>query len=64
MSHVPPTLISREGGERATMDKIVKIAFGLAVGWVVEQLAAGALREIGVPAHTAKVAGAVVGAIV
>lgn len=45
------------------VDTVVKIAIGAVVGWVVEQAAANVLRELGVPPHTAKVAGAVAGAL-
>jgi hypothetical protein len=42
---------------------MVKIAVGLAVAWVVEQLAADFLSALGVPPHAAKVVGAVAGAL-
>jgi hypothetical protein len=44
------------------MEKIVKIAAGLAIGWIVEQMASNVPRKMGVPPHAAKVAGAVIGA--
>jgi len=43
---------------------IIKIAVGVAVGRVVEQVAAEVLRDLGIPPHTAKVAGGVVAALV
>jgi hypothetical protein len=46
------------------MGTIAKVAVGVALGWLVEQVAADLLRQVGVPPHTAKVAGAVVGALV
>lgn len=46
------------------METIVKIAIRAAVGWIIEQIAADVLREMGVRAHSAKVADAVVGALV
>jgi hypothetical protein len=46
------------------MQTIVKIAVGAAIGWFVEQVAADILRELGAPPHTAKVAGAIAGALV
>lgn len=46
------------------MNKIIGIAVGAFIGWIIEQAAQDMLQEMGVPEHTAKVAGAVVGAIV
>lgn len=46
------------------MNKIIGIAIGALIGWVIEQAAQEILEDMGVPDHTAKVAGAVVGAIV
>lgn len=42
---------------------IGKAIVGLVVGWLVDNLLAGALMALGVPRHTAKVVGTVVGAL-
>lgn len=46
------------------MNKIIGAAIGAFIGWIIEQAGQDMLEELGVPEHTAKVAGAVVGAIV
>lgn len=49
---------------KTPVNKIIGAVIGLAIGWVVEQVAADVLQQAGVPAKTARAAGAVVGAIV
>jgi hypothetical protein len=44
--------------------KVAGALIGLFIGWIVEQAAADLLMAAGVPKHTAKVVGGVVGALV
>ena len=44
--------------------KIATIMVGLFIGWVVDTAAAGVLEAAGVPNHTAKVVGGIVGSMV
>ena len=46
------------------MGKLLKIVIGLAIGALVDEVAAELLEDVGVPPHAAKVAGAIAGAIV
>lgn len=44
--------------------KVVTTLIGLALGWIVSQIATEILEGAGVPKHTATVAGGVIGALV
>lgn len=46
------------------MEKAIKVLIGLAVGWFISEAATDVLEELGVPKHTATVAGGFIGAIV
>lgn len=46
------------------MNKVAGVLIGLALGWVAEQATKDVLRKAGVNPKAARVAGAVVGAIV
>ena len=41
--------------------KVIKALVGLAVGWIVSQVATDVLEDVGVPKHTATVVGGVIG---
>lgn len=41
--------------------KVIKVVFGLAVGWILSQVATDVLEAVGVPKHTATVAGGIIG---
>jgi uncharacterized membrane protein YeaQ/YmgE (transglycosylase-associated protein family) len=45
------------------MDRIIRIAAGLLIGWVASEITEDALREIGVPKKAATIAGGIAGAI-
>lgn len=45
------------------MDTTLKAVAGAVLGWLIEVLFADALVVLGVPRHTAKVAGALIGAL-
>jgi hypothetical protein len=44
--------------------KLVGALIGLVVGWIIDEAAADALTAAGVPKHTAKVVGSVIGVLV
>lgn len=43
--------------------KIIGALIGLVVGWLVDEVATDALEAAGLPKHTAKVVGGVIGAM-
>jgi len=45
------------------MDKLIGAVIGLVIGRVVAEVAAGVMESVGIPKHTATVAGGIIGAL-
>lgn len=46
------------------MDKLIGAVIGLAISWVVSEVAEGILRDLGVSKNAAKAAGGIIGAVI
>lgn len=46
------------------VDKLIGAAIGLAISWVVSEVAEDILRELGIPKKAAKAAGGIIGAVI
>jgi hypothetical protein len=60
---MPSEVVPGKGGDTRWRKKIIGILVGLVVGWLVDEVATDALEAAGLPKHTAKVVGGVIGAL-
>jgi small neutral amino acid transporter SnatA (MarC family) len=52
------------GTEVMKVNKLIGAAFGLAISWVVSEVAEDILKDLGIPKNAAKAAGGIIGAVI